>query len=77
MDDPPGSSVDSPQGEVPESESRDLWLISLRVAQGAVTATELCAEVSNNEALTWIARASRLLLGLAVGWRNRTRRRRR
>jgi hypothetical protein len=77
MSDPPSSPVDSPQGEVPESESRDRCLTILRVAQGAATAAELCAEASNNEALTWIARASRVLLGLAVGWRIRTRRRRR
>lgn len=77
MDEPHGSSVDSPDGEVPESRSRD-WLVTiLRVTQGAATAAEIWGEASNKEALTWIARASRMSLNLVVGWRLRALRRRR
>lgn len=51
-----------------KEDTRDLTVRVLRVAQAAATAVEIWGKASNNEALTWIARASRVLLGGAVGY---------
>lgn len=71
------------EGEPPEggsteerADSGDKFLVILSVAQQAASGAELLAEGFSNEALTWLARASKLVLGLVIGWRLRVLRRR-
>lgn len=59
------SSSPSSEGD-PKGKKLDRVIKTINVAQGVATAIELYAEASQNEALTWIARASRVLLSLAA-----------
>jgi len=65
--DPPLAPASSNEGR--DARDQDRVLRAIRVAQAAAIAVDLCAEASHNEALTWVARASRALLGLAALWR--------
>lgn len=68
MDDAQNPSPSPSSEGDPKGKKLDRVIKTIDVAQSIATAIELYAEASQNEALTWIARASRGLLSLAATW---------